>query len=723
MKKKKKMKKKGKIIGLSLIAIMVVSLFTAAITAQAQPDLVITNVWTVDGKIHYTIANQGDAAAPRSFTGVYANGRYVARGIAGPLAPGEARDEEINYRGGDTVCADYQNRIPESNEDNNCNPPGPEPTPTPTPIPTPTPTPTPTPSPGPDLVITNIWTEDDKIHYTIANQGDADAPRSFTGVYINGRYTARGTAGSLAPGEARDEEIKRYKWTCPDHLVEIKVCADYQDRIDESNEDNNCKVQMHGGPDLVLEEKTATWEDGTLTVTYTVSNCGPCARASAPESVTGIYIDSELKGTDTVPALEKCTSYTSTVVILDVDCPPGEMIVVTVKADYDNAVEECNEMNNEEVNEVECPVLCKPDLVLEEKTATWEDGTLTVTYTVSNCGPCACASAPESVTGIYIDGELKGTDTVPALEKCTSHTSTVVILDVDCPPGETIVVTVKADYEDAIDECDETNNEEVNEVVCPRVEYRAVIAGSPECWLADNDAYDMYNRLLSYPNWKAENIRLLVDDCTRANIQAGIAWMASQADADDVCLFFYAGHGTHGTDIAPIDEADGWDEYICPEGNVPSTFIRDDELDDWMTPIEGKKVVMIDSCFSGGFVKGPVEGVRTLPCVPYAELTDGFVRDLNKPGYATLTAADDDESAYGSGDLNNGVFTYYVDEGLAGPANADADNDISAEEAFDYAEPRAIDYTAAHPEWYPAPQHPQLYDGVTGELPVVEIAV
>ncbi|MCK4732963.1 MAG: hypothetical protein KAT65_10950, partial [Methanophagales archaeon] len=116
-----KMNKKGKIIGLSLVAIMVVSLFAAAIpsiTAQAQPDLVITSSRMVGGHMHYTIANQGDADAPRSFTGVFSNGRYVARGIAQPLAAGEARDEKINYKGGDTVCADYQNRIAESNEDN-----------------------------------------------------------------------------------------------------------------------------------------------------------------------------------------------------------------------------------------------------------------------------------------------------------------------------------------------------------------------------------------------------------------------------------------------------------------------------------------------------------------------------------------------------------------------------------------------------------------------------
>ena len=359
----------------------------------------------------------------------------------------------------------------------------------------------------------------------------------------------------------------------------------------------------------------------------------------------------------------------------------------------------------------------KPDIVI---TDIWNEGSK-IYYKIKNIGT---EKAGSSRTSLTVDGVYKKYDSVRSLGAGEERTESFRYKWACTNPSDEIKVC--ADYKNAVAESNEGNNGKTEMWECEgRVEYWAVIAGEGyTCGWADNDAYDMYDGLLSYSNWKAENIRLLVSnaagtkhDCTRDNIQAGIAWMASQADADDVCLFFYAGHGDHNTDIAPLDEADGWDEYICPEGGN----IRDDELDAWMTtPIKGKKVVIIDSCFSGGFVKG--DRARTIPGVPYAELTDGFVRDLNKPGYVTLTAADDDEGAYGDCNLhlNNGVFTYYVVEGLGGLANADADNDISAEEMYNYAEPKTVIYSAFHCSQYGPPQHPQLYDGVTGELPVVK---
>lgn len=185
--------------------------------------------------------------------------------------------------------------------------------------------------------------------------------------------------------------------------------------------------------------------------------------------------------------------------------------------------------------------------------------------------------------------------------------------------------------------------------------------------------------------------------------------MASKADEDDVCLFFYAGHGTFGRDVSPFDEVDGRDEYICPEGGN----IRDDELEAWTAGIKAKKVVILDSCFSGGTVKDAGVNLRTMPVVPRAELTDSFARDLNKSGYVVLTASDEHEYSYGYDYIENGIFTFFVIRGLKGLANADGDNDISAEEVYSYAAPRAVRVTGDT-------QHPQSYDGVTGELPVVK---
>jgi hypothetical protein len=234
-----------------------------------------------------------------------------------------------------------------------------------------------------------------------------------------------------------------------------------------------------------------------------------------------------------------------------------------------------------------------------------------------------------------------------------------------------------------------------------KTEYYAVISGNGyNCAYADDDAYDMYDVLTSYGNWDPANIKLLVStasgskhDCTKTNIQNQIAWMASQADEDDVCVFFYAGHGGYQNDIAPIDEGDGYDEYICPEGGN----IRDDELDTWMSATSGYKLVAIDSCFSGGFIKA--DGLESrCSGLPRVEITDGFAQDfcredLCKTGWNVHTACDEDESAFGSGALQNGVFTYYFVEGLYGPADSEPDGDVDALEAHYYTRPKVQAYT------------------------------
>lgn len=254
-------------------------------------------------------------------------------------------------------------------------------------------------------------------------------------------------------------------------------------------------------------------------------------------------------------------------------------------------------------------------------------------------------------------------------------------------------------------------------------EYYAVIVGvSDYKYLSDlsycdDDAIDIYNRLLSYPNWKATNIKLLIDsDAEKADIEAAIDWMKTEADADDICLFTFSGHGCYGDDVSPYDEADGYDEYFCPYDSLTSSYandISDDEFESLMDTINAKKVVILDTCFAGGFIKTDKYTVRTKPGVPKAEkIIDGFAKDLDKTSYVVLTASDDDEYSYESSVLRNGVFSYYVEEGLSGPADYTADGEISAEETFTYAEPKTISYTGGD-------QHPQSYDGVAGDVTVV----
>jgi uncharacterized repeat protein (TIGR01451 family) len=209
-------------------------------------------------------------------------------------------------------------------------------------------------------------------------------------------------------------------------------------------------------PDLVITNKSETFEDGTFTVTYTVANVGD---GDAGESNTTIFIDGVPKKEDPVPALAAGESCTNTVGPFD--CPCGATLSITVCADNENVVEECNEENNCLSNELVCSGI--PDLVVE-KSVTIEDGTFIVNYTVMNIG---CAPAGESTTCKFVDGELKESQTCPALGSSESYHGTFG--REPCPCGATLNVTVCADNYDEVDESDETEdiNAYHNNIGCP----------------------------------------------------------------------------------------------------------------------------------------------------------------------------------------------------------------------------------------------------------------
>jgi len=237
---------------------------------------------------------------------------------------------------------------------------------------------------------------------------------------------------------------------------------------------------------------------------------------------------------------------------------------------------------------------------------------------------------------------------------------------------------------------------------------------------ADDDAQDIYNRLVG-TGWQPANIRLLTNSqATKDNIQNAINWMGTNSASQDLCLFLFSGHGAYGPDMAPIDETDGYDEYICPYNSLLSSWdndIRDDELDAWMSPLTARKVVILDTCYSGGFMRGAgkyaikAKSDLSSPNVSNAP-ADGFVKDLNKSGFVVLAACDDNETSWEYPALQNGVFTYYFDQGLSGSADINS-NGVSAEEAFAYAAPRVQSYALAHSG---IPQDPQMWDGIPGEV-------
>jgi len=105
-------------------------------------------------------------------------------------------------------------------------------------------------------------------------------------------------------------------------------------------------------------------------------------------------------------------------------------------------------------------------------------------------------------------------------------------------------------------------------------------------------------------------------------------------------------------------------------------------------------LVAIDTCHSGGMIKTGEIQDKGLPKADVPRWGDGFAKDLDDViDGVVLTACDDDEPSYENPLLQNGVFTYYFVEGLHGPADANSDDEISMEEAFNYLYWQVTGYT------------------------------
>lgn len=232
----------------------------------------------------------------------------------------------------------------------------------------------------------------------------------------------------------------------------------------------------------------------------------------------------------------------------------------------------------------------------------------------------------------------------------------------------------------------------------------------------DDDAFDVRDVLVSRAGFDPANVYVLTDAAaTKAAVQSAITeWLDTREDASSRVVFYFSGHGTHGTDLAPIDESDGQDEYI----HAHDYSIRDDELEVWLDTLESTQVVVaIDSCYSGGFLKSRFApslerdlSARVSPNTAPAALKSGddFVKDLNKAGRLTIASSDSMETSVESGTLQNGVFTFFFLEAFDFiSADANSDGQVSCEEAFTYCGPR-VQTWAGH--------MPQMYDGVNGEV-------
>ena len=221
----------------------------------------------------------------------------------------------------------------------------------------------------------------------------------------------------------------------------------------------------------------------------------------------------------------------------------------------------------------------------------------------------------------------------------------------------------------------------------------------PDLLYAEPDASQFFSKLMQMPQWKSENVRLLLGrDATLASTQLAYSELRRLMDPDDVFVFYFAGHGTTVTDAYPIDEFDGFDEALVL-GDL--SLLTDDQMAKWINGLPTQHyAVFLDAGFrSGSFVqqfnprglgvdspkRGDDFGIDLIP--HETVLSDGtvFTADPNGLG-VVVSATQGDQVAWEYPELQHGLFTYQLIKAMDGAADRDGNENgwISAEECFSY---------------------------------------
>lgn len=211
---------------------------------------------------------------------------------------------------------------------------------------------------------------------------------------------------------------------------------------------------------------------------------------------------------------------------------------------------------------------------------------------------------------------------------------------------------------------------------------------------AVNDAKAFYDHLVRFSQIPPENVTLLLDqDATLTRVRSTLGThLKNKAGKDDMVIIFFAGHGATEKDVMSPD-GDGLEKYLLPcdadPNDLYATAMPMGEISKIFSRIQAERLVFIaDSCYSGASGGRTIEvsGIR-------ATISEAFLdRIAGGKGRVIMTASGANEVSAEYDQLQQGVFTYYLVDGLKGKADLDRDGAVTVDEVYQYvseAVPRA----------------------------------
>lgn len=181
------------------------------------------------------------------------------------------------------------------------------------------------------------------VQVKVTNVGCTESPAG-TAVRITGSATGETLLPALGPGEAAIVTVDLNE-VLPCDPYTITATVDPDNSLCECNSTNNAKQTSFTvmDPDLVLQDLQVTCNgDGSFMVSVVVRNTGT---ENASENALRIYVNDDLFATVAIPALAIGEGYAVQYVTPRLKC--GRAYSFRLVVDEDDALCECNEMNNE----------------------------------------------------------------------------------------------------------------------------------------------------------------------------------------------------------------------------------------------------------------------------------------------------------------------------------------------------------------------------------------
>ncbi|MCH8294357.1 caspase family protein [Candidatus Poribacteria bacterium] len=252
---------------------------------------------------------------------------------------------------------------------------------------------------------------------------------------------------------------------------------------------------------------------------------------------------------------------------------------------------------------------------------------------------------------------------------------------------------------------------------------------SPDLRFCESDARRMQNALINYAGFKEDNIKMLVGkEATKKNVKKAFkTWLIDNVKPGDKAFFYFSGHGVQMRNPRAKEEVDGKDELLClyDSARHAYTFLRDNELGNWMDKINtDQKIVILDCCHSGTGTRGLVgfgEQSDNVPRVkayypePDAAIRESTIEEIqaydpditeaelasalgsssrgistDTGGETSISGCDDHQVSLESPSIQGGVLTNYLIESMRSKDITDANRDgvISVRELWEETQKR-----------------------------------